>query len=201
MKGTYGIAMLLMSVIMIVKTQKVCTQCYEENKNGASFMCHGQKCDSFLWPINAPLPSNIQCKTDTSNLQQSNCYILSGLDSTKQYHKFISLTQFPASKQSHMSFTFQQQANKLIIDVEYENTKYQGQMVSHPDISFVDVKQALNSNDFKIVSKGVDSIRLKVGIYSLELKNIVVMMMNELREGVKDMQGKMNLQLQKNNEI
>ncbi len=91
--------------MVIASTQRVCTDCYGEQNNRTEFLCHGQGCDAFLWPRDKSLPSNLECKVGNDEDNEV-CYAFSGLDTTKMYHKFISLNQFDSNRKDRMAFTF-----------------------------------------------------------------------------------------------
>ena len=59
MRPKFGFVLLFATCIVIVSTEKVCTDCYDSKDE---FLCHGQGCDAFLWPRDKPLPSNLECK-------------------------------------------------------------------------------------------------------------------------------------------
>ncbi len=105
MMSNYVSVWILITCMAIASTQRVCTDCYGEQHNRAEFLCHGQGCDAFLWPRDKSLPSNLECKVGNDEYNEV-CYVFSGLDTTKMYHKFISLNQFDSSRKERMTFTF-----------------------------------------------------------------------------------------------
>jgi hypothetical protein len=72
----------------------------------------------------------------------------------------------------NMSFTFDEmQKDKLIICAFAEHTAYQLELIINPDLDFLDLKNALFSKHFKLVSKSPEILKLKIGITYLEFKN------------------------------
>ena len=65
----------------------------------------------------------------------------------------------------------ERQEDKIVILARIENATYRGEKALDPDIDFDDLKDALNSKHFKILSKTPELLKLKVGFLNIELHN------------------------------
>jgi hypothetical protein len=83
----------------------------------------------------------------------------------------------------------------MSITADYQNAKYLGELFTHPGISFSDVQESLNKKEFKIVERGEESMRLKVGFYTMVFKNKLIMTINELKDGLNELQTKVSQQI------
>jgi hypothetical protein len=72
----------------------------------------------------------------------------------------------------NISFTFQLQEDKLLINAILDRMNYQAMCLPHPDIDFDDIKEALVEKSFKFVSQSPEILKLKVGPVKIDLKNL-----------------------------
>jgi hypothetical protein len=99
----------------------------------------------------------------------------------------------------NMSFTFDEmQKDKLIICAFADHTAYQLELIINPDLDFIDLKNALFSKHFKLVSKSPEILKLKIGITYLEFKNSHKITLDSLKESIKELSNKLKSQSQNN---
>lgn len=72
-----------------------------------------------------------------------------------------------------ISFTFDEQCpDRLIINAMVNHVPYHHEVFSHLDIDFEDIKNALLTKQFKLVSKTSEILKLKIAFATFEFKNI-----------------------------
>lgn len=71
----------------------------------------------------------------------------------------------------------------------------------NPDIDFKELMDALESKQFKFVSKTLENLNLKVGPLRLDFKNVERMNVIELREKFDALSDRFNEQLERNNQL
>jgi hypothetical protein len=67
---------------------------------------------------------------------------------------------------------FDELNEKLVINANIEKTHYRIEVESNPYLDFEDLKTMLRSNQFQIVSKSPEVLKIKVGPTNLEFKNM-----------------------------
>jgi hypothetical protein len=89
----------------------------------------------------------------------------------------------------------------MIIKARSDRTIYQTECKVNPDIDFKELMDALESKQFKFVSKTPETLNLKVGVLKLDFKNFENMPGIELSEKVDTLSNRLNEQLERNNQL
>jgi hypothetical protein len=66
-------------------------------------------------------------------------------------------------KESLLSFTFDQENDKLLIKAQYENSLYCGHLEVNPFFTFDKIKKVLSAQNYEIVSKGNREMEITIG--------------------------------------
>lgn len=103
-----------------------------------------------------------------------------------------SIIQDARHQELNILFTYEELENRMIIKARCDRTIYQTECKVNPDIDFKELMDALESKQFKFVSKTPETLNLKVGPLRLDFKNFENMPGIELSEKVDTLSNRLN---------
>jgi hypothetical protein len=104
----------------------------------------------------------------------------------------MNIIQDARHQELNIVFTFEMLESRMIIKARCDRTIYQTECKVNPDIDFKELMDALESKQFKFVSKTPETLNLKVGVLKLDFKNFENMPGIELSEKVDTLSNRLN---------